>query len=118
MTVITDPEPTTSPAVMALSHAIRRDVVDCVARGIETPKEMAERTGHPLGVVAYHVRMLRDYGVLELARSEARRGALQHFYGFSAEAVTAFEDVRDLANAAIRSARSGPTVSTEEVDRG
>jgi hypothetical protein len=102
-----------APAVMALSHAIRRDVIDCVARGITTPKAIAEDKGHPLGVVAYHVRMLRDYGVLGLMRSEPRRGALQHFYGFTEQAVADFEAVRDLANAAIRSARRGQTAEGE-----
>lgn len=102
-----------SPAVKALAHAIRRDVIDCVARGIDTPKDMAERTGHRLGVVSYHVRMLRDYGVLELARSEPRRGALMHFYRFSEQAVTDFEGVRDLANDAIRAARRGPLVERD-----
>src|SRR4029079_10882401 len=34
----------------------------------------------PLGVVSYHVRMLRDYDCVELVRTEPRRGALQHFY--------------------------------------
>jgi hypothetical protein len=35
-----------------------------------------------LGVVSYHVRMLRDYDYdcVELVRTEPRRGALQHFY--------------------------------------
>ena len=36
--------------------------------------------GAPLGVVSYHVRMLRDYDCVELVRTEPRRGALQHFY--------------------------------------
>ena len=36
--------------------------------------------GAPLGVVSYHVRMLRDYECVELVRTEPRRGALQHFY--------------------------------------
>jgi hypothetical protein len=34
----------------------------------------------PLGVVAYHVRMLRDYGLIYETRTEPRRGALQHYY--------------------------------------
>jgi predicted transcriptional regulator len=104
---------TTSPAVKALTHTIRRDVIECVARGIDTPTAIAHETGQPLGLVAYHVRMLRDYGVLELARSEPRRGALQHFYGFTEQAVTDFEAVRDLANAAIKAARRGPLVERD-----
>jgi predicted transcriptional regulator len=45
-----------------------------------TPGELAEAVGKGLGVVAYHVRMLRDYGLVSLDHVEPRRGALQHFY--------------------------------------
>lgn len=95
------------PAVMALSHAVRRTVIDCVARGLTSPKDMAEDMGVALGVVSYHVRMLRDYGVLEIERSEPRRGALQHYYRFSEQAIADLEEARDLVNSAIRAARRG-----------
>jgi DNA-binding transcriptional ArsR family regulator len=45
-----------------------------------TPVALAEALDAPLGVVSYHVRMLRDYGLVELTRTEPRRGALAHFY--------------------------------------
>lgn len=110
MTALAEPASTpsaVSPAVMALSHSVRRDVIECIANGITTPGAIAAAKGHPLGVVAYHVRMLRDYGVIELVRTEPRRGALQHYYGFSEQAVADFAHVRDLASTAIRAARRG-----------
>jgi DNA-binding transcriptional ArsR family regulator len=112
------PEPPAAPAisaaVMALSHVIRRDIIECVARGLTSPSEIADEKKRPLGVVSYHVRMLRDYGVLEIERSEPRRGALQHYYRFTHQAVTDFEAVRDLANSAIRAARRGPKGDDEQ----
>lgn len=45
-----------------------------------SPGALHEATGDPLGLVSYHARMLRDYGLIELTRTEPRRGALQHFY--------------------------------------
>jgi DNA-binding transcriptional ArsR family regulator len=45
-----------------------------------SPGALAEALDAPLGVVSYHVRMLRDYGLAELTRTEPQRGALQHFY--------------------------------------
>jgi DNA-binding transcriptional ArsR family regulator len=46
-----------------------------------SPKLLTDALGDmPLGVVSYHTRMLRDYGLAELARTEPARGALQHFY--------------------------------------
>jgi hypothetical protein len=46
-----------------------------------SPSMLTEALGDtPLGVVAYHVRMLRDYGLAEEVRTEPKRGALEHFY--------------------------------------
>jgi hypothetical protein len=47
---------------------------------VASPGDLAVELGAPLGVVSYHVRMLRDYDCVELVRTEPRRGALQHFY--------------------------------------
>jgi hypothetical protein len=33
-----------------------------------------------VGNVSYHVRILREFGCVELVRTEPRRGALAHFY--------------------------------------
>jgi DNA-binding transcriptional ArsR family regulator len=46
-----------------------------------SPTELTDLlTGPALGAVAYHVRMLRDYGLVEETRQAQRRGALEHFY--------------------------------------
>jgi DNA-binding transcriptional ArsR family regulator len=46
-----------------------------------SPSELFELLDGPsLGTVAYHVRMLRDYGLVSETRTEPRRGALEHFY--------------------------------------
>lgn len=37
-------------------------------------------TGGSLGNVSYHVRRLRDRGLLEQTRQEPRRGAIQTYY--------------------------------------
>ena len=51
-----------------------------------SPAELAFELEAPLGVVAYHVRRLREFGCVELVRTEPRRGALQHFYKATARA--------------------------------
>jgi hypothetical protein len=45
-----------------------------------SPGDLAEVLDAPLGVVAYHVRQLRDYGLITETRTEPRRGAVAHFY--------------------------------------
>jgi DNA-binding transcriptional ArsR family regulator len=37
-------------------------------------------SGLSLGTVAYHMRRLRDAGLLNLVRTAQRRGALEHYY--------------------------------------
>lgn len=92
--------PEISPAVMALAHAIRRDIIVALARGTTSPTEIAAVLERPLGVVAYHVRMLVSYGVLEVERTEPRRGALQHFYRFTRNAYPDLCAARELFGAA------------------
>ncbi len=40
--------------------------------------------GAKLGLVAYHVRMLRDDGSLELVETRRVRGSVESFYGLTA----------------------------------
>jgi DNA-binding transcriptional ArsR family regulator len=45
-----------------------------------SPVELAKELDASLGVVSYHVRVLADAGAVELSRTTARRGAIQHHY--------------------------------------
>lgn len=94
-------------AVKALTHTTRRGIITSLAQGHNTPNDIARHLGQQLGVVAYHVRQLRDYGVIEEFETRPVRGALQHRYRFTDGAVAEFERVRDLAGEAIRCARQG-----------
>lgn len=66
----------------ASAHATQIALLEplAVADDALSPTELAEQVDVPLGVASYHMRMLRDRGLVELARTEPRRGALQHFY--------------------------------------
>ena len=68
-----------SEGLAGFSHPIRIRAIVLLEfeRG---PRDLAELLQEPLGVVSYHVRMLRQYGLVELTKTEARRGALAHFY--------------------------------------
>lgn len=67
-------------------HRISLDILEMLALAagdddpVRSPKDLAEALDVPLGVASYHVRMLRDRGLIDEARTEPRRGALQHFY--------------------------------------
>ena len=64
----------------ALAHPLRARILQRLGERVASPGELAVELGAPLGVVSYHVRMLRDYDCVELVRTEPVRGALQHFY--------------------------------------
>jgi DNA-binding transcriptional ArsR family regulator len=64
----------------ALAHPLRARILQRLGEGVASPGELAVELDASLGVVSYHVRMLREYACVELVRTEPRRGALQHFY--------------------------------------
>jgi DNA-binding transcriptional ArsR family regulator len=79
------PEPSTvqtseARIAKALAHPLRARILQRLGERVASPGDLAVELGAPLGVVSYHVRMLRDYDCVELVRTEPRRGALQHFY--------------------------------------
>src|SRR3954462_14745225 len=63
----------------ALAHPLRARILQRLGERVASPGDLAVELNAPLGVVSYHVRMLRDYDCVELVRTEPRRGALQHF---------------------------------------
>jgi DNA-binding transcriptional ArsR family regulator len=64
----------------AISHPLRHRLLGLLDDRTASPNELARELGLPLGRVSYHIRLLADLGVIELVRTEPRRGALEHFY--------------------------------------
>jgi DNA-binding transcriptional ArsR family regulator len=64
-----------------VTHPVRRRIWYAMAeqRPI-SPRELADELREPVNDVAYHVRRLRDMGIIELAGTRPVRGATQHFY--------------------------------------
>lgn len=66
--------------VQVLAHPLRVEILRQLEKGTGSPKELADRTGQPLGNVAYHVRVLCESECIELVGTEPRRGTVEHFY--------------------------------------
>ena len=65
----------------ALGHPLRMRLLTFVAeRGEASPVQMSRALDVPLATVSHHTRVLRDLGYIELARTEPRRGAMEHYY--------------------------------------
>ena len=64
----------------ALSNAVRARALDLITKDTASPKEIAAAIGLDVRSVAYHVRVLRELGCVELAETRQRRGAIEHRY--------------------------------------
>jgi DNA-binding transcriptional ArsR family regulator len=85
----------------ALSHPLRiaflRELRD---RRKMSPTEYAKQSGEPLGNISYHVSALRKAGVLEVAETATRRGALEHYYSLTGPRAGIVLGVMDLLSTA------------------
>ncbi len=64
----------------ALSNDIRARALDLLAEGARSPKAIATELGLDVRGVAYHVRVLKKLGCIELVETRPRRGAVEHIY--------------------------------------
>jgi DNA-binding transcriptional ArsR family regulator len=101
----------------ALAHPLRARILQRLGERVASPGDLAVELDAPLGVVSYHVRMLRDYDCVELVRTEPRRGALQHFYRATARPVLDEDQWRTLP-AGLRGELSGETIGDLIEDLG
>jgi predicted transcriptional regulator len=64
----------------ALTHALRQQALNSIAAGAASPKAIAAELGIDVRAVAYHVRVLKQLGCIELVETQQRRGAVEHVY--------------------------------------
>ena len=108
--------------VKALAHPIRVSALALLAENVLSPKEIAEQLGIPLPLASYHIRQLERFGLIELVRTAARRGTLQHFYRAKSHpkiSDLAWADVplvvkREVVGAALRQSTSAMAAAAAE----
>ena len=66
--------------VKALAHPLRIRMLSVLNQRVASPSELAGDLDEPIGNVSYHMRTLADLGMVELVRTEPRRGAVEHYY--------------------------------------
>jgi DNA-binding transcriptional ArsR family regulator len=64
----------------ALAHPVRARALAILEAEVASPKQLADELGAPLGVVAYHVRVLASLNLIQLVDVTQRRGSLEHRY--------------------------------------
>ena len=64
----------------ALSNEIRVQILSLVIDGEWSPKMLHKELGIGLSQVSYHVKELKRFDLIEMTKTEPRRGANEHFY--------------------------------------
>ena len=64
----------------ALSHKERVQCLSILSEREASPSELSELVNSNLSRVSYHVKVLKDFELIELVKIEPRRGAVEHFY--------------------------------------
>lgn len=66
--------------VKALSHSVRVQILSLMTDGEWSPNMLHKELGVGLSQISYHVKVLKDFKLIELTKTEPRRGAVEHFY--------------------------------------
>lgn len=66
--------------IKALGHPLRARLLTILTERVASPNELANELGEGLSQTSYHVKVLRDLGLIELQYTKPRRGALEHYY--------------------------------------
>jgi len=80
-----------------VTHPLRRRIWYGMSEHPISPRELSDRLHAPVNDVAYHIRVLRDMGVIELVGTRPVRGATQHFYRAVRRPHLTNEDVAELS---------------------
>lgn len=80
MSAATRPKSVDELVVFVVNHPIRVDALQILNEGEASAAQIARRIGQDMKQVGHHVKVLADYGCIELVRVEQNRGAEEHFY--------------------------------------
>ena len=64
----------------AFAHPARGEALTILTERTASPTELADQLGLDVRYLSYHVKLLRDWGLIELVGEKPRRGATEHFY--------------------------------------
>src|SRR5215210_856187 len=64
----------------AMAHPLRVRILAILDEGRASPSDLAARLAVPVENVAYHVRVLKQHGLVRLVRRAVRGAAVQHYY--------------------------------------
>jgi len=86
--------------VKSLAHELRAEILAILNERMASPNELAKELGEGLSQVSYHVKVLKDYEVIRLVKTEPRRGAVEHYYRATSRAYLTDRDWHALPKSA------------------
>jgi DNA-binding transcriptional ArsR family regulator len=63
-----------------MAHPLRVEILAILNDRMASPNQLKKELEEGLSQVSYHVKVLRDYDMIELVKEEPVRGAVEHFY--------------------------------------
>src|SRR6476646_4506129 len=63
-----------------LSHPLRTRILAVLNERVSSPNLLSKELHEGLSQVSYHVERLKKLGLIEMTKTEPRRGAVEHFY--------------------------------------
>lgn len=85
----------------ALTHSVRVQILSLMVDGEWSPNQLHKELGVGLSQISYHIKVLKDFELIEPTKTEPRRGAVEHFY----KATTRVFIPEDMAAAMPKAAR-------------
>jgi DNA-binding transcriptional ArsR family regulator len=82
--------------VKALAHELRVDILSILTERTASPNELARTFEEGLSQVSYHVKVLKDCGLITLIKTEPRRGAVEHYYRATASTLLPAQEWRGI----------------------
>ncbi len=80
----------------AMSHPLRYQILTHLNDREWSPNELSDQLVDGLSQVSYHVKVLKEYGLIELTRTAPRRGAVEHFYRATERTIIGMDMAREI----------------------
>jgi DNA-binding transcriptional ArsR family regulator len=77
--------------VKGMGHPARVRIMAMLQERVLSPAQLAAQLGAPVGRIAYHVRTLRNLGLIELVEQRTVRGGVARFYRAKARVIVSDE---------------------------
>lgn len=97
-----------------LGHPLRIGILTVLNDHIASPNELSKILEEGLSQISYHVKVLKDFDMIELVKTEPRRGAVEHYYKATSEVFLSSRQLKLMPKSAQRKAFGGVLVELED----